>query len=157
MPESARLADQIRRAYEGQAWHGDSLRQLLTGVKARQAAAHPIAGAHSIWELVLHITAWDAMIIKRASGMAARMSAKQNFPPVEDSSEAAWQATLQQLALTQQRLVATVAAFPDSRLDERVPGKIAGYHTFYYSFSGIAQHDLYHAGQIALLKKTPSR
>ena len=65
MSEIARLADQVRRAFEGDAWHGDSIKELLAGVTAATAAARPIKNAHSIWELVLHIAAWDE--IGRAS------------------------------------------------------------------------------------------
>jgi len=57
--ETKRLASQLRRSYEGQAWHGPSLRELLDGVTSEQAAAKPISGAHSIWELVFHVTAWE--------------------------------------------------------------------------------------------------
>lgn len=153
MSECTKLAEQIRRAYEGEAWHGDSLRELLKGVTAKQAAERPIRGAHSIWELVLHITAWDESIIKRAEGTPGKVSAEKNFPTIKDRSEAAWQAALKKLESTHQRLVETVAAFPDARLEEIVPGKTQSFHTYYYNFAGIAQHDLYHAGQVALLKK----
>ena len=57
MTEAIRLADQIRRAFEGSAWHGDSLLELLADVTAKTAAARPIKDAHSIWELLLHIAA----------------------------------------------------------------------------------------------------
>ena len=59
MTETFRLADQIRRAFEGNAWHGDSLLEILADVSAKTAATHPIKNAHSIWELLLHIAAWD--------------------------------------------------------------------------------------------------
>jgi len=157
MSETARLADQIRRAFEGDAWHGDSVLELLAGVDAKTAAAHPIKNAHSIWELVLHITAWDGAVLRRAGGRAANLSEKQNFPPVTDTSEAAWSKTIEQLKTTHGELVKAVATFPDSRLQEQVPGKTAKYHTFFYNFSGIVQHELYHAGQIALLKKAQTR
>jgi len=153
MSESARLADQIRRAFEGEAWHGDSLLELLAAVNAKTAAAHPIENAHSIWELVLHIAAWDDAVRRRAGGKAVRLSAKQNFPPVIDASEAAWRKTVDRMKHAHDELVKAVAAFPDSRLQEQVPGKTAKYHNFFYMFSGIVQHELYHAGQIALLKK----
>jgi len=151
--ECVRLADQIRRAFEGHAWHGDSLLKLLAGVNAKTAAAHPIKNAHSIWELVLHIAAWDGAVIRRAQGKAAKLTARQNFPPVEDTSEAAWQNTLVQLKATHAELVNEVENFPDSRLMDQVPGKKQKYYNFFYLFSGIVQHELYHAGQIALLKK----
>ena len=157
MSETARLADQIRRAFDGDAWHGDSVLELLDDVSARTAAAHPIKNAHSIWELVLHIAAWDGAVLKRVAGTATELSGKRNFPPVEDSSEAAWRKAVEHAKRTHNELVKAVAAFPDSRLQERVPGKTESYHNFFYMFSGIVQHELYHAGQIALLKKAKTR
>jgi uncharacterized damage-inducible protein DinB len=153
MSETARLADQIRRAFEGEAWHGDSVLEILAGVSAKTAAARPIADAHSIWELVLHIAAWDKVVIRRAGGVAVKLSGKQNFPPVKDISEAAWRNALTLLKATHAELLKTVAAFPNSRLQERVPGQKQEYYNFSYLFSGIVQHELYHSGQIALLKK----
>ena len=153
MSETARLADQIRRAFQGSAWHGDSVLQLLADVDAKTAAARPIENAHTIWELVLHIAAWDDAVGRRAQGARVSLSSKENFPPVVDESEAAWRESVEKLKHTHNQLVKTVAAFPDSRLGKQVPGKKATHHTFFYMFSGIVQHELYHAGQIALLKK----
>jgi uncharacterized damage-inducible protein DinB len=153
MSESARLADQIRRAFEKEAWHGDTVLEILADVDAAKAAARPIKKAHSIWELVLHIAAWDDIARRRTEGTAVTPTDEQNFPPVKDTSEAAWQKAVQYVKQTHDDLVKTVAAFPDSRLGERVPGKTQAYYNFYYMFSGIVQHELYHAGQIALLKK----
>jgi uncharacterized damage-inducible protein DinB len=153
MSECSRLADQIRRAFDGEAWHGDSLLEILAGVDAKTAAARPIANAHSIWELVLHIAAWDNITIRRAAGEAVEPSDEENFPPVKDASDAAWARTLDMIKTTHADLVKTVAAFPDSRLADPVPGKPESYYNYFYLFSGIVQHELYHAGQIALLKK----
>jgi uncharacterized damage-inducible protein DinB len=153
MPENARLADQIRRAFEGEAWHGDSVLELLADVNARTAAAKPIPNAHSIWELLLHIAAWDGAVIRRAGGSAVTLSDAENFPRVGDTSETAWKKTVASVKTTHEELVKTVSAFPDARLAEQVPGKTQSYYNFYYMFSGIVQHELYHAGQIALLKK----
>jgi uncharacterized damage-inducible protein DinB len=153
MSETDRLADQIRRAFEGEAWHGDSLLEILAGVNAKTAAARPIPNAHTIWELLLHIQVWDDASIRRAGGTAVQPTGEKDFPPVRDTREAAWPQTLASVKKTHEELVRTVAAFPDSRLQERVPGKSQDYYNFYYLFSGIVQHELYHAGQIALLKK----
>jgi len=153
MAETARLADQIRRAFEGDAWHGDSLLELLQGVDAKTAAAHPIKAAHSIWELLLHIAAWDGAALARIGGTAIELTDKQNFPPVQDASEPAWRKAIEHAKQTHDDLVKAVAAFPDSRLNEQVPGKKESYYNFFYLFAGIVQHELYHAGQIALLKK----
>jgi uncharacterized damage-inducible protein DinB len=153
MSETARLADQIRRAFEGDAWHGDSVLELLAGVNAATAAGRPIKNAHSIWELVLHIAAWDDAVLRRTGGVAVTLSDEQNFPVVKDTSEASWRKALEYVKHTHNELVKVVAAFPDSRLREQVPGKSQAYHNFFYMFSGVVQHELYHAGQIALLKK----
>jgi len=153
MTETVRLADQIRRAFEGSAWHGDSVLELLADVNAKTAAAHPIKNAHSIWELLLHIAAWDGAVCRRIGGTAITLSDDQNFPPVKETSDAAWRQAIESTKRTHNELIKAVAAFPDSRLQEQVPGKMQSYYNFYYMFSGIVQHELYHAGQIALLKK----
>ena len=153
MSQTALLSDQIRRAFEGEAWHGDPLAKILRGITAARAAARPIKNAHSIWELVLHVTAWDDVVRRRLNGAAVRLSGKQNFPPVKDTSEGAWRKAVENLKQVHSELVKAVAAFPDSRLQDQVPGKAQKYHDFYYMISGIVQHELYHAGQIAILKK----
>jgi uncharacterized damage-inducible protein DinB len=146
MSETTRLADQIRRAFDGEAWHGDSVLELLADVNAATAAARPIPNAHSIWELMLHIAAWDRITVTRMGGNLKEPSDDENFPKVKDTSEAAWRRTVEQCKATHDELVKAVAAFPDSRLSGQVPGKTPDYYNFYYLFSGIAQHELYHAG-----------
>ena len=84
MSETDRLADQIRRAFEGEAWHGDSLLEILAGVNAKTAAARSIPNAHTIWELLLHIQVWDDASIRRAGGTAVQPTgekALQFFQP----------------------------------------------------------------------------
>jgi uncharacterized damage-inducible protein DinB len=153
MSECTRLADQIRRAFEGAAWHGDSLLELLSDVTAEQAAARPIKSAHTIWELVLHIAAWDGAVVRRIGGSAVKLSDAENFPAVADTSAAAWKKAVANVKQVHQNLIEAVAVFPDSRLTEQVPGKKESYYNFFYMFAGIVQHELYHAGQVALLKK----
>jgi|SRR5581483_1027472 len=154
MSQSELLADQIRRAFEGEAWHGDSLLAILADVNAQTAAARPIKNAHSIWELVLHIACWDSALLTRMGGKAYMPTDEENFPSVKDTSEGAWRGAVEQMKKTHAALVRQVAAFPDERLGEPVPGKeTQPYYTFYYMFSGIVQHELYHAGQIVMLKK----
>jgi len=153
MTEAARIADQLRRAFDGDAWHGDSFLKILDGVTAAQAAARPVTSAHSIWELVLHVAAWDGAALRRLGGVAVELSDAENFPPVTDTSEAAWRSALAQARRAHDELIGAVVALPDSRLYEMVPGKRGAHYTFYYMFHGVVQHELYHAGQIALLKK----
>jgi uncharacterized damage-inducible protein DinB len=153
MSECNRIADQVRRAFYGDAWHGDSLLQILEGVAAAQASARPVKNAHSIWELVLHIAAWDGAVRRRMTGVALELSGDDNFPPVTDVSEAAWRKALAHLRRNHDELIEAVEKFPEVRLAELVPGKKGAHYNFYYMLYGLAQHESYHAGQIGLLKK----
>lgn len=152
--EAKRVADQLHRAYAGGAWHGPALGQLLRGVTAKQAAARPLPRAHTIWELVLHITAWKGAVLGRTQGRALSLSPAQNFPPMPKPTAANWNSTLAALQTAQEDLHRAVAALPESRLKRIVPGKR---YTLYFMLHGLVQHDLYHAGQIALLKKAARR
>jgi uncharacterized damage-inducible protein DinB len=153
MFETARIADQLRRAFYSGAWHGEALFEILRGVTAKQAAARPIKSAHSIWELVLHIAAWDGAVRKRMMGVPVKLSAARNFPAVTDTSEAAWTEALEHLRSVHDELIEAVEKFPKARLSAQVPGKKGAHYNFQYMLDGLAQHELYHAGQIALLKK----
>lgn len=152
--ESVLIADQLRRAFYGDAWHGPALLELLKDVDAETAAATPFADVHSIWELLLHIAAWDGAGVKRLAGKTARLNDKQNFPPMPQPSEAAWREAVAAAKQTHDTLVETVAGLSEKRLREQVPGKK---YDFYHMLHGIAQHELYHAGQIAILKKAASK
>jgi len=148
--EAANIADQLKRAFDGSAWHGPALLEILADVDAAAAAARPIANVHSIWELVLHIAVWDRSGLVRLGGEGYQPSGDDNFPPVAKTSEAAWRKAVTDVKKTHEKLVRTVNALPDARLWDRVPGKR---YDFYHLLHGIAQHELYHAGQIAVLKK----
>jgi uncharacterized damage-inducible protein DinB len=148
--EAIRIAELLRRAFEGSAWHGPALLELLEDVGAATATAKPLARVHSIWELVLHIAVWDGVALRRLSGEKCQPTGLANFPPVPSPTEAAWRKAIAETKRTHNTLVKTVAGLPDSRLGDRVPGKR---YDFYHMLHGIAQHELYHAGQIAILKK----
>ena len=149
--EAAGIADQLRRAFDGSAWHGPALLELLADVDAATAAARPIADVHSIWELLLHIVVWDNAGMVRLTGKKWQPTGLANFPSAPAKpTEAAWRRAVTTTKKTHDQLVKTVAALPESRLRDRVPGKR---YNFYHMLHGIAQHELYHAGQIAILKK----
>jgi uncharacterized damage-inducible protein DinB len=148
--ESALIAEQLRLAFEGDAWHGPALLELLQDVDATTAAAKPLPDVHSIWELVLHIAAWDAAACRRIGGEKIQLTGPANFPLVPKPTGAAWRKAVAHAERTHDALVKTVATLPESRLRDRVPGKK---YDFYFMLHGVAQHELYHAGQIAILKK----
>jgi len=152
--EVDRIRDQFRRAFEGEAWHGPSVLALLDGVTAQQAAAHPILGAHSIWELTLHIAAWERACLRRLNGDPAQLSDAEDWEPINDTSDAAWEAMKQQLIDNHHELLDAIARVDESRLDETIyQDPNIPYSSIYVTLHGVVQHDLYHAGQIAMLKK----
>jgi uncharacterized damage-inducible protein DinB len=148
--EVERIQNQLERAFTGEAWHGPSLLELLADVDATKAAAHPIAAAHSIWELVLHIATWDKAVASRLGGNSGKVSAEENFPAINDTSEAAWQQAIETLKRNHRELIEAMSSVEESRLDAPV---VEGMSSVYVHMHGAVQHDLYHAGQIALLKK----
>lgn len=152
MSELRRIHSQVRRSFEGEAWHGPSVKETLTGVTAAQAAKHPLAGAHSIWELVLHIERWARAVSEALGGTPMPQPPfAEDWPAVGGTSEKDWQAALAKLDAVQAGLLSAIKGFPEERLREVVPGR----HGYDYAFLlyGLVQHNIYHAGQIALLKK----
>lgn len=150
MPETNRIADQLHRAFEGSAWHGPSLYEALAGVDAATAAARPIRDAHTIWELTLHVATWEDVVRRRMDGKAVMPTDEENFPKVSDTSESAWENTKQLLRNRHEELLSAVLRMSEARLTEQVPGKD---YDYYHLLHGEAQHAIYHAGQIVLLKK----
>ena len=152
MTEIERILNQLKRAYEGEAWHGPSVREALAGVSAEQAHARSLANAHTIWELTQHIAVWESVGLRRLQGdrAAIEISSPEDWPPPEDQSEAAWEQAKAALDRGHQALVAAISQVRESRLDEPI---LEGMSTVYVTLHGVIQHDLYHAGQIAILKK----
>jgi len=153
--EVDRLVDQLRRALEGEAWHGPSVLESLAGVTAEQAASHPIAGAHSIWELVLHLRSDYDLVLRRLAGDGRRLTAAEDWPACPAPTEESWQRTVRELEARSETLRQAVRDFPADRLDD--PLVLGVPYTAYTQFIGVTQHNLYHAGQISLLKRALSK
>jgi uncharacterized damage-inducible protein DinB len=150
MREVERIADQLKRAHEGGAWHGPAVDELLKGVTAAQAAARHVEGAHSIWELVAHIEAWERAILRRLGGDAAQIyQTAEDWSSLSEASAAAWAAARRKLAETYVALREAVLELDDAGLDEPI---LPNMSTRYVSLHGAVQHTLYHAGQIAVVR-----
>ena len=150
MDELKRIADLLDRAGHGDAWHGPSVDATLVDVTAAQAAARPIADGHSIWELVLHIAVWERVVMRRFGGEELEPTSAEDWPPVTKTTDDGWRRALADLRKARSELRAALLAFDSRRLGDTVQGKN---YSFYVMAHGIVQHDLYHTGQIALLKK----
>ena len=157
MSEASRLIDQFKRAHDGDPWHGSPVKAILEGVTAEQAARKPADGAHSIWELVLHLTGWRNEVARRARGEPAAEPVAGDWPAIGDPTSARWTAALAALDESHANLVRVVRDMSDDQLLEPTNdprNRPLGTGVSYYELlHGIVQHDAYHAGQIAILKK----
>jgi hypothetical protein len=143
----------LDQAYDHPSWHGTNLRGSLRGVTPRQAAWRPAAKRHNVWEIVVHAAYWKYTAWRRLTG-----ATRGSFPlkgsnwftrPIE-RSDAAWRADLALLDEMHRVLRDAVARLPASAMTHTPTGsKVSNF----VLLSGIAAHDLYHAGQIQLLKR----
>jgi len=155
--EAALVADLLERVTSGDAWHGDNVEQLLDGLSAADAARHPVAGAHSIWELVLHMTGWAEEVRARLLGAEAGEPTAGDWPEPPGARADAWARTRARLMASHQALAATVRTFSDDALNAPVRdsrNRAAGTGlSRYLTVHGLVHHTVYHAGQIALLRR----
>ena len=150
--ECLRIADQLRRAFSGDPWHGPPLSELLAGVTAEQARIRPLPAGHTIWELVLHIEIYVNIAFEAVQGipMPKLFGTERDWPKEDSGGLAQWTGTTDRLFQSADRFAHSIEQFTDSRLEDTVPGRE---YDFYYLFHGIVQHSLYHAGQIAMVKR----
>jgi hypothetical protein len=153
-PEATRIADELARAFDGDSWHGSPLQEVLKGVTAQQAAATHPQLAHSMWGLVLHLTAWIEVVTLRLSDRRPIHTPQAgDFPAVVETSVDAWKKTLDELKRQHLNLLNALADLRPEKFDEIVPGMN---YPAAVMLHGTSQHYAYHAGQIALLKKLVS-
>ena len=144
------IIDQLHRSVEGDSWQGQSIREILDGVNAREAAAHPVPGGHSIWELVHHVTAWVRAVHSRVLGKITELEGEADWPPVRETGEKAWAHAFEDLRRSLEELITTLESLSDADLNGPVPNRD---YDRAHLLHGLAQHNAYHAGQMALLKR----
>jgi len=143
----------FRAAAEGKTWHGQSVLEILDNVSAEEAAARPIADSHCIWDYLLHIINWREYAVRTIlddEPYIVDLNTDRDWTPIADYSEAAWEAALELYKKSTEDLVKAVETMDDAQFDEIVPKQK---YTFYTLLHGVIQHDIYHSGQIVLLKK----
>jgi uncharacterized damage-inducible protein DinB len=151
MSERKRILDLIDRAYRADAWHGPAMLETLDGVNAALAAKRPPRGANSIWQLVEHVASWNDIVARRLAGELPKVPPEFNFPPVpKKPTPAKWKASQRRLARTHARFRKEVARFPVAKLGRRRPKTNQTWNVLIH---GQVQHVLYHAGQIAILRR----
>jgi len=150
MAERKRTLELVDRAYRAKAWHGPALLETLEGVTPDMAAKRVLRGAHTIWELVDHVASWNAIVATRLAGGKPQVTPELNFPKTPQPTAAAWKKSLERLAASQRKFRAAVAKFPLPQLGRIRPGTKTSWNVLIH---GQIQHQLYHAGQIAMLRR----
>jgi uncharacterized damage-inducible protein DinB len=145
-----RMSRQLHHTYRGPSWHGLTLVELLSDVKAEEAARLVLPNVHSIWEIVLHAAAWKRAVRLRIDGGPAQLEGDADWPKVVDTSYRAWGDALADLDAAHAVLESRVRQMAESDFDRLAP---AGDATLFQTLHGVMEHDVYHAGQIAILKK----
>jgi len=150
MSEVDRILDQYDRAMGGDAWHGDPVWKVLEDITPEQAATSASPTAHSIWELVSHMTFWETEVYRRLKHLPPRSPQNLNFPAAPTPTGANWSRTLDEFRQSNRDFRSALSELHDSQLDQPLPGRDK---SAYVELHGVIQHNLYHAGQIALLRK----
>lgn len=153
MSDIQRILDHYDGVLNGAAWHGDPVWQVLDTISAEQAATRPIAEAHTIWEIVAHMTFWENVVVQRLAGLHAGLVEELNFPPMPVASEENWRKTLEEFRASNRAFRQALAGLAPAKLNELTAARK---RTFYGEAHGIMEHHVYHLGQIALLKKAQS-
>src|SRR5512140_2342437 len=143
----------VDEAYDLRSWHGPNLRGSLRGLSPAEAAWRPSAQRHSAWEVTVHAAYWKYAAWRRLTGEKRGAFARAGsnwFDAAAEPTPARWRAELKLLAACHERLRAAVATLADDDLPRKTPD---GRETVGRLVRGAAAHDLYHAGQIQLLKR----
>jgi len=151
MSEVDRILIHYDQVMAGDPWHGDPIARILDGMTAEAAAARPLPGAHSIWEILSHMTFWEGVVTKRLQGQRAGLVEELNFPAMPAATDENWRKALDKFRASNQRFREELGKFVPTKLDEL---SAAGKRTYYEEAQGIIEHHLYHLGQIAMLRKT---
>lgn len=151
------LVEELNKAYNDDAWHGNNTLSLILSANPQKVFTHPIPNAHSIAELVLHLTAWTEEALDRINGQAAKEPLIGDWPMPKDKSAEEWQTIINQFKKANEQLIGAIANINANKwnnpiTDYRDNALGTGVNNAQL-ISGIIQHHAYHSGQIALLLK----
>lgn len=150
-PETKSLLFMLQQGWGPRSWHGTALKGAVRGVTAKEALWRPGKGRHNIWELVLHMAYWKYAVSRRISGVERGSFPREgsDWIPVRDPSERAWKADVRLLHDQHDLLLKAVRSLPPAQLHHRNGSR----WTHAEQIAGAAAHDLYHTGQLQLIKK----
>lgn len=143
----------MQEFYNGEPWFGDSILKTLKAVNPSLAFNHPVTNAHSIAELLSHIIAWQKLLLKRLQGddqFAVDQMTSFQWEFIDNDQKTAWSTLLITFEDDYKEIIRSLQNTNDSLLNKRVAGRE---YNFQYLIQGILQHNIYHLGQIAVLRK----
>jgi uncharacterized damage-inducible protein DinB len=152
MAEKDDILTELRLAHDGEPWHGPSRARVLADITFQEAIRPPGPAGHSIWELVLHMRAWTREVARRVREGSPGMPEEGDYPAIVAPSPESWRAAVDSLGPAHAEIIQAIGEMSEAQLGERVGGS-AGGATCRAMLHGLAQHDAYHTGQIAILKK----
>lgn len=146
-------ANELRKAYHGDAWHGDNISALISRVGYEQAFLRPIPGAHTIAEIVSHLSSWTEEVLSRLMGQAFNTPSKGDWPIATEETNLAWNKIVSDFQLANEKLINFSMGMPDEQWKDYMTQNSGGIISYFELLNGLVQHHVYHAGQIALLLK----
>ena len=147
----------LKNNWDGSMWYGTNLSSVLKDINAEKAFQKPTAGSHNIYELAAHLLCWRTFVIEMLKGNAGykvEINSEQDWPTAYQPTDISWNEALNHLEKSQTELMNLLNAFDESKLGELVEGRDFKYHVL---LNGVLHHDIYHSGQISILKNLVSQ
>lgn len=151
--EIKRLIRTMKKNFEGSPWYGPSFRDVMEDISVRKAFSRPVENAHCMAEILCHMISWRELLNKRLQGddsFSVTQKESFNWKRFDPDPEKAWQVLQQAITTNQEQIIASLEKSEDTLLDQKVAKRKYTYRTL---ITGLIEHDVYHLGQIALLKK----
>ncbi len=153
--ETLRIQKLLKRNWDGPMWYGSNLQETLKDITTEVAFNKPAGFSHNIYEYVRHLSCWRNFVLQYLKGnnsYAVDINSEADWATNYEATADSWKAALSELETLQNELVNAFETFTDVQLEETVPGKKFNWYTMLH---GLIHHDIYHSGQIVILKKHP--
>lgn len=151
--EAARIQKLLKRNWDGPMWYGSNLQETLKDITAQVAFNKPVGYSHNVYEYVKHLSCWRNFVLQYLKGnntYSVELNSETDWATNYEATPESWQQATNELETLQQELVAIFENITDAQLEETVPGKKFNWYTMLH---GLIHHDIYHSGQIVILKK----
>ena len=153
MQESKQIKDALRHLYEGEVWHGPSIKEILVDMTSQDAIKRVTLKSKNIAEYLVHITNWRIFALEKLTGGDSYdiiLNSEADWSVINSLDEKSWEEILQNYEEAQTELLEVVDTYTNAKLEAIVPSRK---YTFYTLLHGVIHHDIYHSGQMMMLKR----